>query len=310
MTRKSRGFHDPFDFLRKFTLSVDADGAETGGAAGASADNGGADNGADGGANADAADATGDAGGADGADRGDKGADQGGDVPARYEPEGVDPNDLGETDQETIDKLLKRQKGLREELAKKPGAPKTADDYPAIEFDEAYSSAFGDPKDDDLMKLVRDTAHKHGLSADAYQGFVRDVLQGAAESGVLERPLDLKGEIERAGGQAAYDEQVQTLGAKIDGFKGQGKLTEQGAAELKPLLVTAGGQEALKFMFGAMAERGVQVAPGESAGGEFATMEQVKAAMSDPRYDTTSLKYDAAYVEKVRAAHKRLSKKS
>ena len=305
MTRKNRGFHDPFDFLRKFTLSVDAEGAETGGADGASADAGGADDGADNGSAAANGD-TGDAGNADNAE----GASQGGDVPARYEPEGVDPNELGATDQETIDKLLKRQKGLREELAKKPGAPKTADEYPAIEFDEAYSSAFGDPKDDDLMKLVRDTAHKHGLSADAYQGFVRDVLQGAAEGGVLERPLDLKGEIERAGGQAAYDEQVQTLGAKIDGFKGQGKLTEQGAAELKPLLVTAGGQEALKFMFGAMAERGVQIEPGKSAGGEFATMEQVRSAMNDPRYDTTSLKYDAAYVEKVREAHKRLSTKS
>lgn len=299
MTRKTRGSHDPFDFLRKFTLSVDAEGEDAGGADGASADDGGADNGdAEG-------EKTGQATGTDGAEGADN-ADQGGDPPARYEPEGVDASDLGATDQETIDKLLKRAKGLREELAKKPGAPKTADEYPAIEFDEAYSSAFGDPKDDDLMKLVRDTAHKHGLSADAYQGFVKDILQGAAEGGVLERPLDLKGEIERAGGQAAYDEQVQTLGAKIDGFKGQGKLTEEAAAEMKPLLVTAGGQAALKFMFGAMAERGVQVAPGESAGSEFATMEAWKAAQKDPRYDSRSSSFDPEYVRKVEEAGRRL----
>lgn len=229
------------------------------------------------------------------------------DPPKRYEPEGIDPSELGETDQETIDKLAKRMKGLREELSKKPAAPKTAEEYPAIEFDEGFKDKFGQPDDDEAVKLVRDIAHKHGLPPDLYSGFVKDVMQGAAEAGLLDPYVDLAKEIEAVGGPEKFDQQVTDYSARLDGLAEQGAFSKDAAEQMKYLLTAASGHEALTWMFGKMAEKGVQTGPGTGAGGEFATMAAVEKAMEDPRYDTKSPKYDEEYVKKVRAAFARLN---
>jgi hypothetical protein len=274
------------------TLFADGDGGDGAGGAGAGAGAAGAAGAADG-AGAAGAGAAGAAG--DGA-------------PSWTKPDGLPENLAGKDAGETLDKVFGAYKGLRDKLAAAPAAPKTAEDYGKLTFSDEFKKTHGDLEEADapVMKLVRDHALAAGIPVDQFQKFATGLLEQAVKDGVIEPGIDPKAEIEKAGGEDKYRDRAGAIDTRLDGLKAQGKLNDGELAELKAARLTADGMAAVEKLLALSGEKGTETGGG-NAGGELADMSAVKAAMMDDRYDSTSPKFDKAYVEKVNAAGKRLT---
>ena len=224
-----------------------------------------------------------------------------------YLPEGMPEHLRGANDRETIDKLLKAYTPLRE--AQSRGKPSAVTDYGPVAFSDEFKASHGDleERDGDVMALVREVALESEMSPDLFAAFVPKLLEKAVSNGLIEKPLNADEERAKAGGTEAYQRRLTSVDTRLDGLKEQGVLTDEEVAEAKLLNITAAGLGVVEKLLNLGREQGVQ--PGGQHDAEFATMEAVKAAMDDDRYDTTSHKYDPAYVERVRAAHRRLSPK-
>src|SRR5687768_13235541 len=81
-------------------------------------------------------------------------------------PEGLAPEFVGKDAGETLGKLMggysaerTRAEGLRTELAQRPGAPKTPEEY-TFTPDEALKPYFPDPAKDPILPFARAAFHK------------------------------------------------------------------------------------------------------------------------------------------------------
>jgi hypothetical protein len=247
-------------------------------------------------------------------DAGD-GGEGGKETSPAYRPEGLADDFAGETDQETIDKLLagvteatKRADGLRKKLGE--GVPKSADEYPELSFSEDFVSKHGNPapKDDPVLDIVKSKAMEAGISAEAYNGFVTGVLEAAAEKGLLEAPFDPNAEFEKAGGKEAYERRMHALDQRLDGLVSQEKLTADQRELAKAFQATADGMGLFEAIFGLASEKGVQLDGDASPGsGSVRSLDDVKKRMDDPRYDSTSKDFDPEFVAETRRMFDKLS---
>ncbi|MEP3072824.1 hypothetical protein [Maricaulis sp.] len=248
--------------------------------------------------------------GGDGA-AGEGGEGEGGEgdgQPQGYRPEGLADELAGANDQETIDKLLEgltkaneRAEGLREKLAQKPGAPKTADEYPDLKFSDDFIAKHGNPapKDDPMLGIIRDRALAAGITPDAYNGFVTGVLEAAAEQGILEAPFDQDAEFEKAGGKDAYERRMRSLDQRFEGLVSQGKLTAEQRELAKAFQATADGMGLFEAVFGLAGEKGVQLDGDAASAASKMTVEAVRRDMRDDRYQRGSAKFDPAFAKEV-----------
>lgn len=227
------------------------------------------------------------------------------DPPAIHTPEGMPDHLRGESDQETIDKLYAAYAPLRAEQSK--GKPEKVEDYAAVEFSDEFKAGHGnlEERDSDTMTLVREVALETGMPTDVFAKFVPALLERAVSGGLIEKPLSIEGEHEKAGGAENYQRRLSDLDQKFEGLKAQGKFTDEEVAEAKLLYVTADGLSVVEKIFALAAERGVDPG-GSDLPADLSTKEQVLAAMEDERYDSTSQKYDTKFVERVRAAARKL----
>lgn len=237
------------------------------------------------------------------------GADQG--APADqndpYRPDGLPDDFMGASDRETIDKVVaahaaekKRADGLRDKLA--GGAlPKSADEYPEIEYSPEFVEKHGPPAaaDDPMHKIAREAAFNAGIPPEAFSRFVPAVLEAAGEAGILEPPLSLEAEVQAAGGEAAYKANMGVLDQRFDGLLAQGKIDEGGREELRVAAATAAGQKALLAVLDLSREQGVEIDP-SADGGRAVTVDTVRARMQDDRYDSTGAKFDPEFVKETR----------
>lgn len=225
-----------------------------------------------------------------------------------YRPDSLPEHLRGDSDQDTIDKLLKAYTPLREAQAK--GKPKGLEDYGKVEFSDEFKASHGDleERDGDVMKLVRETALETEMPTDVFASFVPKLLEKAVEANLIEKPIDANAEREKAGGDDAYSRRLTALDARFDGLKEQGVLSDAEVAEAKLLYVTADGMSVVEKLLARGSERGVETGGGRDAGGDLATMADVVSAMDDDRYDKDSPKFDASFVKRVRARHAELSK--
>lgn len=271
----------------------------------------------------------GDAGGGDGVappPAGEAGADGGAGAPdgqapggsdgslSAYRPDGLPDHLVGETDQQTIDRLFEAYSGARKAISKGDmgDVPESADGYP-MEFSEAVMEAIGNPEEDQLLMRVRDEAHKHGLTDKQFTGFLDSVMTAMLDDGLVEPHFDAEKEIsalvpdnaselDDAGRRAAVEARVRDNEAAIKTWQSRG-LPEAAATELQALLDTAAGNQAVEFFTRGLQSR--QPAPG--GGPSPAVSEQdLEARSKDPRNQFGKREYDPAFAHETTRLYKQV----
>lgn len=104
-----------------------------------------------------------------------------------YYPEGLPDGFRGANDRETIDKLFGDING-------RPKPPATAKDY-KYEFAKEFTEKFGDLKDDAVLPMWSEIAHKYKIPNDVAQGVVTDLYDGLAKEGLIAKPVDVNEEL-------------------------------------------------------------------------------------------------------------------
>lgn len=241
-------------------------------------------------------------------------------------PEGVSiPEDmLGTNADETIGKLVEgyntlngRVDGMRTQLAQKPSAPKTPDEY-AFEFADTAKPYLDKFDDNPMAPITRQAAHKYGLSQEQVNGFIGEVFSNAGENGLLLAPLDAAKEVNSYKSLAKLDDEAVTQDFAANesfakGLLGQLKsmpadetIRMEAEAIMMSMTDTAAGNFLLKALSGRLAESGfTTTGEGEDEQGNF-TREQLKELANDPRVDPKSPKYDKTLRAKFDAAYAKL----
>lgn len=228
----------------------------------------------------------------------------GGEGPTGYWPEGV-PETLagfrGKTDKETIDALTAHAT----QASERGQVPKDAKDY-QFQASEDFTKRYGDLAKDKVLPLWRDVAHKNGLTDKQFSGAIQGLFEQMAEKGLLPQPPDLQAELRKLEpkfgdpSRRARDAQQRIQGVvdNITGLVTRDVLTKvEGNVLMRALASTGDGVIMLEKLFGAMGkEHGLQ---GGGSSGAAPSMDDVRAKMKDPRYDSGSLKYDPKYRRQV-----------
>lgn len=252
-------------------------------------------NGAGGGAGAGAGSGTGvGAGGA-----GDGGAGASGQAawtPPQDLPAEFAGKDVGETFGKLFDgykQLNTRAEGLRTQLATRPGAPATPEDY-TFAPDEKLKPYFAEPDKDPILGFAKQAAHKHGISNAAFQPFIADIYGQAIEAGLIQAPYDPATEVNSYMQIAGVDKmtaQQQLLEADgfANGLAKQLKVPEAAqkdvAAALVALTDTAAGNIALRALQARLAESGIRIAGEVTPPAGPMSREQLRTLGADPRID-------------------------
>lgn len=234
--------------------------------------------------------------------------------PEVYKPEGIEQHLLGQTNQETIDKMLARMSGLRTELAKKApdGRPEKPDGYQWNWSDKVKASGTI-AGDDQAVKMFSDIAHEHGFSQqqlDAVPKFF-DML---VEKGMIEAPFDANKLLE--------DLAPDTFRGSVEEKKSKGserlgqaenwitQLTPQQGfddamkSEMRLLTTSAAGIKVLETLMRSGSNPSIAPAGGGQA--PAVTQDSVNARLSDPRNDAMNPKFDEAFALATREMFKKL----
>lgn len=283
---------------------------------GGSGGNGGGDHGVDppggqGGAAPGAAGAAGDVaagtdagktlpiGGADGAQAG------------TYKPEGIDAALLGQTDKDTIDNLLKVNKGFRDAQAKAEKPPEQPDAY-KFEWSDRVKGYGAIAEDDAVLGKFREIALEHDYTQKQIDAIPK-IFDFMAEKGMIEQPFDTSGllkglapegfrgspeEIEAKGGERLlaaenWIKQLTPENGFDDGMK----------TEMRLLTTTPAGVKVIEQMM----KGGVthSVSPGGQQP-QAVSKSEWEARVADPRNDAFGSRFDPAYAEETRQLAKKL----
>lgn len=226
-----------------------------------------------------------------------------------HKPDGLPEHLIGQSDQETIDRLANAYKGARDELAKgkSPDVPEKADAY-TFEWPEALKGSIAE--DDQAVATFREIAHEHGFTQQQIDA-VPKFFEKMAEKGLIEQPIDNNALLESLAPAdfkgSATDKQVrgaQRLTAADSWVK---QLTEaQGYTdgmknELRLLTTSADGVAVIEsLMRGGMTQ---SVQPGGQPEPSF-TKAELEARVADPRNDSSNPKYQPDFAERTTAMFK------
>jgi hypothetical protein len=212
------------------------------------------------------------------------------------------PEMLGETPEETIDKMHKRITGLRDKLAKggyQP--PETADAY-EFELDDAAQLLF-DPQgeaDKPFFDAVRSAAHEAGLSVDGVKGFISKFLTAIAP--LVPSPVDAEAEIAVLGGA----DQAREKSAAVDSWvKSLGAAKQLSPDEVQALLAIGQNGHAINALNKLRLSGGERstVPATAQAGTSAMTRQMLDAMVADPLYRAPGAAGDV-HREKTQAAFK------
>ncbi|WP_319519826.1 hypothetical protein [uncultured Martelella sp.] len=214
-------------------------------------------------------------------------------------PEGLPEEFTGADADETLGKLLggytdanKRAEGLRKDLAQRPSAPKTPDEY-SFEPDEKLAPFFGDLKEDKLYASAREAAHKYGISQEQFSGFLSDTFGPLAEAGALSAPFDAAAEVrsfqeatglDRAGVGKALQQSESFAKGLIEQLDLPQKLTDEAKGMFMGLTDTAAGNAILQALSARINDSGFGL-EGKGGGEGALTEADLKKLDADPRID-------------------------
>lgn len=236
------------------------------------------------------------------------GADgQQGDV---YKPQGLAEHLIGQSNNETIDRLQKAYDGARAELAKgKPAIP-AAGEY-KFEWPDAMKGSVA--ADDQAVAAFSEIAHKRGFTQDQIAA-IPEFFALASEKGWIEKPFDSGALLESLapdGYQGTAEQKQQRGSARVlatenwikqldptHGFDDAMKM------ELRLLTTSRDGVRAIEtLMKGGVVN---SVAAGGGHQPAAVTKQTLDARVADPRNDTTKHDYDPAYAEETRKMFRQL----
>jgi len=242
------------------------------------------------------------------------GADGGAGV---YRPDGIEEHLLGQSNEETIDKVLARMNGLRSELAKKgpeaAGRPEKPDGYQWNWSDRVKASGTI-AGDDQAVKAFAEIAHEHEFSQkqiDAIPKFFDTLV----EKGMIDAPFDANKLLEdlapdtyRGSPEERRTKGSERLGAAeawIKQLTAQQGFDEQMKGEMRLLTTSTAGVKVLERLMNAGTNPSF-MAGGGNGPQPAVTQQTVEARLADPRNDAMNPKFDPTYAEQTRAMFKQL----
>jgi len=266
----------------------------------------------------------------------DKGGGGGGGGDDWTPPEGLPADFAGANAEETLSKLLpaytdvnKRFEGMRTDLAQKPGAPKTPEEY-KFEFGDDVKPYIGADFDKNpIAPIARNAAHALGMSNEQTNGFISQVYGEAAKSGLLLPPLDAKAEVATYQKHTGLDDAAVTqrftenetfgkgLVAQLEGIPDDPAIKAELEGFVASLTDTAAGNILLSALSERLSTSGFKVDGKGDVSGEFFSPEELKTLSADPRIDPRNRhsadkdkrfdealrkKYDASYAKHSSAA--------
>jgi hypothetical protein len=183
--------------------------------------------------------------------------------PAAYLPDGLPEQFRGQTDKETIDKLLG-------DYAGRPKAPEKADDY-KFAPSEDFTKKWGNLKDDKVLAGWRGVAHELGLSDAQFNQSIERFYGMLEKSGLHQPAPDPKDVMLALAPPTGDDVSRQSAGARrimdaeafVNGLEAKG-LPKEGAMRLIGLIDDAEGVKTIEFIQRLINVPGVQ--PGGQAG--------------------------------------------
>lgn len=239
------------------------------------------------------------------------------DAPKAYRPEGLADNLYGASDQETIDRMHKALNGYRERDSAKgvPDRPEAYRDFKIDEAPEALRPHLAELAKDPLFDAVAKVAHDEKIPVGTLQKLTTALYAQAAESGILEPPIDpvkeraaLLPETAQGLSQAEQDRAIDARLQQNEDFiklmtqpgaDGKAKLDAKvGEHALLMLMDTAAGNQFLEFVRGQMTGQDrAQPLPGNGSGKETAESQRdalrTRAALPEntfgnPKFDRAS----------------------
>lgn len=227
-----------------------------------------------------------------------------------YRPDGIPQHLLGETPEQTLDKIYGAYKGARDELAKgKPAAPGKPDEY-KLTIGEQAAKQFPIAEDDPALGVLRQTAHEAGLTQEQF-GVFGKFVDMLVDKGLVEKPYDSDAVMKSLApeGFKGSDDQKLARGAEritaLDSWmKADTRFTDMERNELRLLTTSKEGVSALEKMRGGSVTQSINPGGGQPPGG--ASKATVDARVADPRNNFMDPKYDEAFALETREMFKRL----
>lgn len=227
-----------------------------------------------------------------------------------YRPDGIPEHLLGETTEQTLDKLFGAYKGARDELAKgKPATPDKPEAY-QLKIGEDAAKQFPIADDDPALQVLRQTAHEANFSQEQFEVLGKFVDQ-LVDKGLIEKPYDHDAVMKSLApeGFKGTDDQLLAKGAErvnqLDGWiKADTRFSDAERSELRLLTTSLDGVKALEKIKAGSVTQSVQPGGGQAAGA--VSKAQLDARVADPRNDFMNSAYNEAFAQETREMFKRL----
>lgn len=209
-------------------------------------------------------------------------------------PDNLPERFRGANERETIEKLT-------QEVLQSRQPPGKATDYQLVNLPDNVVKQFGDLKDDPVLPIFQKAAHKAGLTQDQYQSVFVEMYAQMQDAGLIEPPFDVQAEFSKL--STATDplrRKGEALGRLsettnwVKGLQQRGVLTQEQAAVLSGNAATANGVMMIEALMKLTQPAGIQTGGQPVHGGI-----DLKSALTDPRYSSTSPQYDPAFRARV-----------
>jgi hypothetical protein len=233
-------------------------------------------------------------------------------TPGPYRPKDLPAHFAGQSDQETIDRILRAYQGARADIAQFGEVPKDPTGYTFEPNDKVKEYLVADG-DNALVQGALAALHKAGLREKQAPLALNELMGWLIDMNVVEPSVDIAAERQALVPDTARglppDEQLKMADRRIADNIAAVKALE--ARQLLPreavdALLTLGDTRHGHAVFELLG-RLTQEAPLAMGGTATADSEQgLDAAMQDPRYRSTSPKFDPAYRAEVDRRLKRL----
>lgn len=220
-----------------------------------------------------------------------------------YRPDGLDEQYHGESDQETIDRLMS---GLKDS---KPVLP---DDVSGYEFkaDDGLKDYFAD-KDDPVLNSAKAAALSAGITPDQFQTFINETFKGPVGEGILAPPFDAKREFDALAGFLKTDAKgaekaVKDAEAVASNLAKAMDLPDEAQEFFSAMAETASGVMLIQAYQKLASEKGIALGDGGSSNASHYSKDELRAMGADPRINPQSSKYDPAIRKKYDESFKAL----
>lgn len=229
-----------------------------------------------------------------------------------YKPDGIDAALLGKSNTETIDNLLKINKGFRDAQSKFGSVPEKPDAYALGDLSPELTKKIGaDLAKDPVVGLIKNVAHELGIRDKQFAGFVPKIIEGLDKMGLVpdKAAFDPETQIKAleedhasiadpTQRRIAAAKRIPEAKAKLDNLLAANVLTKPEHQELLSLLPQATTFRLLEKIVGKFTAADGTVVPAGGGGPSAGIGESdITARRMDPRYDSRSPSFNAAFRE-------------